>query len=79
MNSDKRYLGAYLLQTWGVGVAEICFSLNQGGFHRIQRRTQDQDDGKGGLSLRGVAVTSGTATTAKTVKTVTVVSLHCIL
>ena len=43
---------------------------------------QFQDHGKGGLSLRGVAVTTETATTAetaKTVKTVTVVSWHCIL
>ena len=41
-----------------------------------------QDDGKGGLSLRGVAITTETATTAetaKTVKTVTVVSWHYIL
>ena len=34
-----------------------------------------QDHGKGGLSLRGVAVTTETAITAKTVKTVTVASL----
>ena len=34
---------------------------------------------KGGLSLRGVAVTTGTATTAETVKTVMVVSWNCIL
>ena len=41
-----------------------------------------QDNERGGLSLRGVAVTTETATTAetaKTVKTVTVVSGHCIL
>ena len=41
-----------------------------------------QDDEKGGLSLREVAVMTGTATTAETVetaKTVTVVSWHCIL
>ena len=31
------------------------------------------------LPIRGVAVTTGTATTAKTVKTITVVSWHCIL
>ena len=43
---------------------------------------EGQDVGKGGLSLRGVAVTTETATTAettKTVKTVTVASLSCIL
>ena len=41
-----------------------------------------QDDGKGGLNLRGVAVTTETpitAKTAKTVKTVTIASLFCIL
>ena len=38
-----------------------------------------QDDEKGGLSLRGVTVTTKTAKTAKTVKTVTVVSWYCIL
>ena len=41
-----------------------------------------QDHGKGGLSLRGVAVTTETAMTAetaKTVKTATVASLCCIL
>ena len=41
-----------------------------------------QDVGKGGLSLRGVAVTAETATTAetaKTVKTVTAASWYCIL
>ena len=37
---------------------------------------ESQDHGKGGLSLRGVAVTTETATTAKTV---TVVSWYCIL
>ena len=44
--------------------------------------TNFQDDGKGGLSLRGVAVTTETATTAitaKTVKTVTIASLSCFL
>ena len=35
-----------------------------------------QDDGKGGLGLRGVAVTTETATTAETA---TVASLCCIL
>ena len=42
----------------------------------------NQDHGKGGLSLRGVAVmteTAMTAETAKTVKTATVASLCCIL
>ena len=34
---------------------------------------------KGGLSLRGVAVTTGTATTAETAEAVTVASWHCIL
>ena len=41
-----------------------------------------RDDGKGGLSLRGVAVMTKTATTAetaRTVKTATVTSRHCIL
>ena len=41
-----------------------------------------QDHGEGGLSLRGVAVTTETATTAetaKTVKTVKTVSRYCIL
>ena len=38
-----------------------------------------QDDEEGGFSLRGVAVTTETATTAETAKTVTVVSWHCIL
>ena len=41
-----------------------------------------QDDEKGGLGLRGVAVTTEAATTtetAKTVKTVTVASWYCIL
>ena len=41
-----------------------------------------QDHGKGGLSLRGVAVTTETATTAetaKTVKTVRAASWYCIL
>ena len=43
---------------------------------------KNQDDGKAGLGLRGVAVTTETAITAKnakTVKTVTVASLSCIL
>ena len=35
-----------------------------------------QDHGKGGLRLRGVVVTTGTATTAETAKTV---SWHCVL
>ena len=42
----------------------------------------NQDDEKGGLSLREVAVTTETATTAataKTVKTVTAASWYCIL
>ena len=38
-----------------------------------------QDDEKGWLGLRGVAVTTETATTAETVKTVTPASWHCIL
>ena len=43
---------------------------------------QYQDHGKGGLSLKGVAVmteTAMTAETAKTVKSTTVASLCCIL
>ena len=50
-------------------------------FFRVKTRIS-QDDGKGGLGLRGVAVTTETATTAetaKTVKTATVASLCCIL
>ena len=43
-----------------------------------ERQGSSKDDGKGGLSLRGVAVMSTTATTAETVKTVTVASWHCI-
>ena len=38
-----------------------------------------QDHGKGGLSLRGVAVTTETPATAETAKTVKTVSWHCIL
>ena len=38
-----------------------------------------QDHGQGGLSLRGVAVTTETATTAETAKTVTAASWYCIL
>ena len=47
-----------------------------------QFRSFFQGDEKGGLSLRGVAVTTETAETTettKTAKTVTVVSWHCIL
>ena len=43
---------------------------------------KSQDHGKGGLSLRGVAVmteTAMTGETAKTVKTATAASLCCIL
>ena len=39
----------------------------------------NQDVGKGGLSLREVAVTTETATTAETAKTVTAASWNCIL
>ena len=42
-------------------------------------RDKTQDDGKGGLSLRGVAVTTKTAITAETAKTVTVASCSCIV
>ena len=44
-------------------------------FYQILTRFY-QDDEKGGLSLRGVAVTTETATTAETAKTVTAASWH---
>ena len=50
------------------------------GLHPFAWRTPtSQDHGKGGLSLRGVAVMTETAMTAETVKTATVASLCCIL
>ena len=48
----------------------------------VDKQGKSQDHEKGGLGLRGVAVTTTTATTAetaKTVKTATVASLYCIL
>ena len=45
--------------------------------HNWNEAISTQDHGKGGLSLRGVAVTTETATTAETVKTVTAASWCC--
>ena len=60
------------------GPSEKCLCV----FCFLAFRPNFLDPGKGGLSLRGVAVTTAraiTAQTAKTIKTATVASLCCIL
>ena len=58
---------------------ELKRTLHFVGFYSGRSLQNAQDHGKGGLSLRGVAVMTETAMTAKTVKTATAASLCCIL
>ena len=72
------------LRGWGPCPGAPSPSINSRASQgELASSSPSQDDGKGGLSLRGVAVmteTAITATTAKTFKTVTVASLlSCIL
>ena len=62
----------------GLTLCSFCLPDLPRGSLSLQQ-SQSQENEKGGLSLRGVAVTTETATTAETAKTVKVISWQCIL